>query len=65
MTSLLQDFRRQLEHENGEPIHELDKVNAAEMLAICAFSLAYPIRIVARCEAHTPQCTSIKHSRRE
>ena len=38
MTSLLQDFRQQLEHENGGPIHELDKVNAAEMLSdLCVF----------------------------
>jgi hypothetical protein len=32
MTSLLQDFRRQLEHENGGPIHEMSEVNAAELL---------------------------------
>jgi hypothetical protein len=38
MTSLLQDFRRQLEHENGGPIHELDEVNAADLLNdLCIF----------------------------
>ena len=38
MTSLLQDFRRQLEHENGGPIHELNDVNAAELLSdLCVF----------------------------
>jgi hypothetical protein len=33
MTSLLQGFPRQLEHEHGGPIHELDEVNAAELLS--------------------------------
>jgi hypothetical protein len=38
LTSLLQDFRRQLEHENGGPIHELGEVNAAELLSdLCVF----------------------------
>ena len=38
MTSLLQDFRRQLEHESGGPIHELDEVNAAELINdLCVF----------------------------
>ena len=38
MTSLLQDFRRQLEHEYGGPIHELNAVNAAELLSdLCLF----------------------------
>ena len=38
MTSLLQDFRRQLEHENGGPIHELNEVNAAELISdLCVF----------------------------
>jgi hypothetical protein len=38
MTSLLQDFRRQLEHEHGGPIHELNEVNAAELLNdLCVF----------------------------
>ena len=33
MTSLLQDFRRQLEHEHGGPIHEMSEVNAAELIS--------------------------------
>jgi hypothetical protein len=38
MTSLLQDFRPQLEHENGGPIHEMSEVNAAELLNdLCIF----------------------------
>jgi hypothetical protein len=38
MTSLLQDFRRQLEHEHGGPIYELNEVNAAELLNdLCVF----------------------------
>ena len=38
MTSLLQDFRWQLEHESGGPIHELNGVNAAELLSdLCIF----------------------------
>ena len=38
MTSLLQDFRRQLEHEHGGPIHELSEVNAAELISdLCVF----------------------------
>jgi len=38
MSSLLQDFRRQLEHECGGPVHELSDVNAAELLSdLCAF----------------------------
>jgi len=38
MTSLLQDFRRQLEHEHGGPIHEMSEVNAAELLSdLCVF----------------------------
>jgi hypothetical protein len=38
MTSLLQDFRRQLEHECGGPVHELDEVNAAELISdLCVF----------------------------
>jgi hypothetical protein len=38
MTSLLQDFRRQLEHESGGPIHELTEANAAELLSdLCVF----------------------------
>ncbi|NTU64133.1 MAG: hypothetical protein HGB05_12210 [Chloroflexi bacterium] len=38
MTSLLQDFRRQLEHEHGGPIHELTEVNAAELISdLCVF----------------------------
>jgi len=38
MTALLQDFRRQLEHENGGPIHELNEVNAAELISdLCIF----------------------------
>ena len=38
MTSLLQDFRRQLEHESGGPVHELNEVNAAEMISdLCLF----------------------------
>ena len=37
-TSLLQDFRRQLEHEHGGPIHELGEVNAAELISdLCVF----------------------------
>ena len=38
MTSLLQDFRRQLEHEHGGPIHELKEVNAVELISdLCVF----------------------------
>ena len=38
MTSLLQDFRRQLEHASGWPIHELNEVNAAELINdLCVF----------------------------
>ncbi len=38
MTSLLQDFRRQLEHESGGPIHELNEINAAELISdLCLF----------------------------
>ncbi len=38
MTSLLQDFRRQLEHEHGGPIHEWNEVNAAELISdLCVF----------------------------
>lgn len=38
MTSLLQDFRRQLEHDSGGPIHELNNVNAAELISdLCVF----------------------------
>ena len=38
MTSLLQDFRRQLEHDSGGPIHELKEVNAAELISdLCLF----------------------------
>jgi hypothetical protein len=38
MTSLLQDFRRQLEHESGGPIHELTEANAAELISdLCVF----------------------------
>jgi hypothetical protein len=38
MTSLLQDFRRQLEHEYGGPIHEFTEANAAELLSdLCVF----------------------------
>ncbi len=38
MTSLLQDFRRHLEHENGGPIHELNEVNAAQLISdLCIF----------------------------
>ena len=38
MTSLLQDFRRYLEHESGGPIHELNEVNAAELISdLCVF----------------------------
>jgi hypothetical protein len=38
LTLLLQDFRRQLEHASGGPIHELDEVNAAELLSdLCIF----------------------------
>ena len=38
LTSLLQDFRRQLEHASGGPLHELDEVNAAELLSdLCIF----------------------------
>jgi hypothetical protein len=38
MTSLLQDFRRQLEHASGGPIHELNAVNAAMLLSdLCVF----------------------------
>jgi hypothetical protein len=38
MTSLLQDFRRQLEHNSGGPIHELTEANAAELLSdLCVY----------------------------
>jgi hypothetical protein len=38
MTSLLQDYRRQLEHEHGGPIYELSEVNAAELISdLCVF----------------------------
>lgn len=38
MTSLLQDFRRQLEHECGGPVHELNEINAAELISdLCVF----------------------------
>lgn len=38
LTSPLQDFRRQLEHEYGGPIHEIDGVNAAELISdLCLF----------------------------
>jgi hypothetical protein len=38
MTSLLQDFRRQLEHEHGGPLHEMCEVNALELLSdLCVF----------------------------
>jgi hypothetical protein len=38
MTSLLQDFRRQLEHRSGGPLHELNEVNAAELISdLCVF----------------------------
>lgn len=38
MTSLLQDFRRQLEHDSGGPVHELNEVNAAELISdLCVF----------------------------
>jgi hypothetical protein len=38
MTSLLQDFRRTLEHESGGHIHQLDNVNAAMILSdLCMF----------------------------
>ena len=38
MTSLLQDFRRQLEHGCGGPVHELSEVNAAELISdLCVF----------------------------
>jgi hypothetical protein len=38
LTSLLQDFRRQLEHEYGGPVHELNEVNTAELLSdLCVF----------------------------
>ena len=38
MTSLLQDFRRQLEHDSGGPIQELEQVNAAMLINdLCVF----------------------------
>jgi hypothetical protein len=38
MTDLLTHFRRQLERENGKPIHELSEVNAAEMISdLCVY----------------------------
>jgi hypothetical protein len=38
MTSLLQDFRRALEHESGGYIHQLDNINAAMILSdLCVF----------------------------
>ena len=38
MTSLLQDFRRTLEHECGGYIHQLDNVNAAMIISdLCVF----------------------------
>ncbi len=38
LTSLLQDFRRQLEHEYGGPIHEIGGVDAAELISdLCLF----------------------------
>ncbi len=38
MTSLLQDFRRQLEHQSGGPIHELNQINAAALISdLCLF----------------------------
>jgi hypothetical protein len=38
MTSLLQDFRRHLEHENGGPVYEMNEVNAAELISdLCVF----------------------------
>ncbi len=38
MTSLLQDFRRQLEHASGGPVQELDQVNAAMLINdLCVF----------------------------
>lgn len=38
LTSLLQDFRRKLEHEHGGPVHELDEINAAELISdLCVF----------------------------
>jgi hypothetical protein len=38
LTSLLQDFRRQLEHESGGLIHELAEANAAELISeLCVF----------------------------
>ena len=38
MTLLLLDFRRQLEHEHGGPVHELGEVNAAELISdLCVF----------------------------
>jgi len=38
LTSLLQDFRRQLEHASGGPVQELDNVNAAMILSdLCIF----------------------------
>jgi hypothetical protein len=38
LTSLLQDFRRQLEHQSGGPIHELNQINAAALLSdLCLF----------------------------
>jgi hypothetical protein len=38
MTSLLQDFRRQLERDSGGPVHELNEINAAELLSdLCVF----------------------------
>ena len=38
MTSLLQDFRRQLEHDSGGPIHELNQISAAALISdLCLF----------------------------
>jgi len=38
LTSLLQDFRRQLERDSGGPVHELNEINAAELLSdLCVF----------------------------
>ena len=38
MTALLQDFRRQLEHDSGGPIQELDQMNAAMLINdLCVF----------------------------
>ncbi len=38
MTDLLTHFRQTLEHENNQPIHQLENVNAAMLLSdLCVF----------------------------